>query len=193
MGVSALAGTVAAPWAARSDEWRGATWLRSTLSLLVSVAILAVALPGAFGSVGGAKGSGTDPLRVFSSGPAVALDAAGGARLSVDGLVPGQSRTAVVRLSNAGSEPAALSLSARLSDRVAPGGIALSSVLGLRISTPRGAVLYDGALSGLRYLRLGQVGAGASRAFDFTVTLPRGVGNGVQGSTLGAGFSWTAG
>lgn len=171
----------------------GATaWLRSALSLLVAAGILAVALPVAFGNVGG-KGDGADPLRVFSTGPAVAVDAAGGARLSVDGLVPGQGRSAVVRLSNAGSEPAVLALSARLRDRVGVGGTALSSALRLRISATGGAVLYDGALGGFSQLPLGRIGAGASRAFDFTVTLPRSVGNEVRGSTLGADFSWTAG
>ncbi len=191
MEVSALAGAIAAPGAARSYAPGVATWLRSGLSLLAAIGILAAALPVAFGSVGN-EGSGVDLLQVFSSGPAVAVDEAGGARLSVDGLVPGQSRSAVLRLSNTGSEPAALGLAANLRDRVAPGGTPLSSVLALRISAPGGAVLYDGTLAGLRRLHLGRIGAGASRAFDFTVTLPRSVGNEVKGSALGASFSWTA-
>jgi hypothetical protein len=43
----------------RSHAW----WLRSSLSLALAVAILAVALPVAFG--GGAWGGGVDPTRFF--------------------------------------------------------------------------------------------------------------------------------
>ena len=165
-------------------------WLRAGLSLAVAVAILAIALPVAFGA--GRQGGGVSPLKVFSSGSALTVDASGSAQLSVSNLVPGQSRTAAVRLSNAGSGVSLLTLSTRLADRVAPGGKPLSSLLRLRIASPSGTVLYDGALGGLRRLRVGRIGPGASRAFDFTVTLPRNADNEVEGSMLSAGFAWTA-
>jgi len=193
VGVSALAGTIAAPMAARRHAPAAPVWLRSILSLLVAVGILAVALPVTFGSVNGGRGAGTDPLQVFSSSSAVAVEAGGGARLSVAGLVPGQSRTATIRLSNSGSGPVPLFLSTRLDDRVGPGGVALSTLLSLSIASPGGAVLYSGSLDDLPRLGLGRIGAGASRAFELIVALPSGAGNGVEGSALSAGFSWTAG
>lgn len=188
--VSALAGTIAAPFAPRRDGLDAMRWLRSGLSLALALGILAIALPAAFGA--GTQGAGADPVRVFSSGPAVAVDASGGAQLSVGGLVPGTSRSAIIRLSNAGSGAASFVLATRLNDQVRSGGVALSSVLELRVASPEGAVLYDGTLAGLRRLGLGRIDAGVTRAFRFTVTLPRNVGNAVEGSSLSAGFSWIA-
>jgi hypothetical protein len=190
VNVSALAGTVVAPFAAGRDRLDAMRWLRSGLSLALALGILAIALPAAFGA--GAQGTGVDPVRVFSSGPAVSVDASGGARLSVAGLVPGDSRSATIRLSNAGSATTSFALATRLSDRVPAGATALSSVLELRVASPAGAVLYDGTLAGLRRLGLGRIDAGATRALLFTVTLPRSVGNAVEGSSLSAGFSWIA-
>jgi hypothetical protein len=189
--VSALAGTIAAPFALRRDGLDAMRWLRSGLSLALALGILAIALPAAFGA--GSQGVGADPVRVFSSGPAVAVDASGGAQLSVGGLVPGASRDATIRLSNAGSGAASLALATRLTDQVRPGGVALSSVLELRVASAGGVVLYNGTLAGLQRLALGRIDGGATRAFRFTVTLPRSAGNAVEGSTLSAGFSWIAG
>lgn len=188
--MSALAGTIAAPLAARDAGFDAMRWLRSGLSLALALGILAIALPAAFGA--GAQSAGVDPARVFSSGPAVAVNASGGARLSVEGLVPGASRSATIRLSNAGSSTASFALATRLVDRVLAGGTALSSVLELRIASPGGALLYDGTLAGLGRLALGRIDAGATRALRFTVTLPRSAGNAVTGSGLSAGFSWIA-
>lgn len=165
-------------------------WLRSGLSLALALGILAIALPAAFGA--GARSTGVDPVQVFSSGPALAVDASGSAQLSVGGLVPGASRSATIRLSNAGSDAASFALATRLSDQVRAGGTALSSILELRVASPEGAVLYNGTLAGLRRLGLGRIDAGATRAFRFTVTLPRSAGNAVEGSSLSAGFSWIA-
>jgi hypothetical protein len=190
VSVSALAGTIAAPFAARHDGLDAMRWLRSGLSLALALGILAIALPAAFGA--GARSTGVDPVQVFSSGSAVAVDASGGAQLSVRGLVPGASRSATIRLSNTGSATSSFALSTRLSDQVQAGGTALSSVLELRIASPGGAVLYDGTLAGLQALTLGRIDAGATRAFRFTVTLPRNVGSAVEGSSSSAGFSWTA-
>jgi hypothetical protein len=191
VSVSALAGTIAAPFATRRDGLDAMRRLRSGLSLALALGILAIALPAAFGAV--APGAGVNPVRVFSSGSAVALDAGGGAQLSVAGLVPGDSRGATIRLSNAGSDAASFALETRLSDQVRAGGTALSSLLELRIASARGAVLYNGSLAGLQRLPLGRIDAGGARAFRFTVTLPRSAGNAVEGSSLSAGFSWIAG
>jgi hypothetical protein len=188
--VSALAGTIAAPFTVSHRGFDAMHWLRSALSLALAVGILAIALPIAFNA--GARGAGVDPVRVFSSGPAASVDASGGVQLSVEGLVPGQSRTATIRVSNAGSGAATLALATHLADRVAPGGEPLSAALALRIAAPGGATLYEGTLAGLGRLDLGRIGAGQTRALDFTLTLPGGVGNEVEGSTLGAGFTWIA-
>lgn len=165
-------------------------WLRSGLSLALALGILAIALPAAFGA--GTRSAGVDPVQVFSSGPVVAVDANGDAQLSVAGLVPGDSRSATIRLSNAGSDTAAFALVAHVADQVGSDGTPLSSLLELRVASAGGAVLYDGTLAGLRRLALGRIDAGATRALRFTVTLPGSAGNAVEGSSLSAGFGWIA-
>jgi hypothetical protein len=169
-----------------------AWWLRSALSLLVAVGILAVALPAAFGS--GARGAGVDPVQVLSSGPLIAAETSGGDRLSIAGMVPGQSRSATIRVSNTGSAAAAFSLAAYIADRVGPGGAPLSAAMTLRVQPARsgGAPLYIGSLAQMSRLALGRIPAGAERAFRFTVTLPGSTGNDVAGSSLSAGFAWSA-
>ena len=114
MGVTALAGAIAAPLTVRESGFGAAWWLRSTLSVLVAIGILAVALPAAFGS--GARGAGVDPVQVFSSGSLIAAETSGGGQLSIAGMAPGQSRSATIRVSNTGSAAAAFSLAAHLVD-----------------------------------------------------------------------------
>jgi len=188
--VSALAGTISAPIAVRVDGIGAGRLFRSLLSLLVAAGILAVALPVAFGS--GAQGAGTNPAQVFSSGSLLAPDASGTAQLSVSGLVPGQSRTATIRVVNPGSA-STFSLTGRVADRVGSGGVALSSALRLEIdAVGSGKALYSGSLASMPRLALGGFAAGAQHIYRFTVSLPAGVGNGVAGSATSAGFAWNA-
>jgi hypothetical protein len=165
-------------------------WLRSTLSLLVAVGVLAVALPAAFGS--GFKG-GVDSIKVFSTSPMVSVDARGSARLSVAGMVPGQSQSATIRVTTA-SAPASLSISSRIVDRVGSGGTPLSRALVLTVESAGSseAPLYSGPIGAMPELRMGSVGRG-ERSYRFTVTLPVGAGNAVEGSALSARFVWNAG
>ncbi len=188
--MSALVGTISAPFAAGPNSIGIARWLRSGLSLVLAIGILAIALPAAFGS---GAGAGADPLRVFSSGPLVAAQTVGGAQLSMVGIVPGQSRMAMVRVSNLGAETAGFSLASRTADQVGPGGEALSKAMTLRIEVAgNGPVLYQGSLGGLSRLALGRIPAGGERTYRFTVALPGSVGNAVEGSSLSAGFAWNA-
>ncbi len=191
MVVSALAGTISAPFAARAGGIDAARWLRSALSLLVAIGILAVALPVAFGS--GARGAAVNPVQVFSSGPLVTAETGGGAQLSVAGMVPGQSRSATIRVSNDDGAMAAFSVAAHLTDRVGPGGAALSSALALRVeSAGSGSPIYSGPIGRMPSLALGSIAAGATKAYRFTVTLPGSVGNGVAGAALSARFVWAS-
>jgi hypothetical protein len=189
-GVTALAGTIAAPRMTRSSGPGAAWWLRSLLSLLVAVGILALALPAAFGA--GARGGGAEPVEVFSSGSLISAEASGGAQLSVAGMVPGQSRSATIQVSNGGDGAAAFSVSAQTADEIAVGGVPLSSTLRLRVETTGAQQLYEGPIGSMPALRLGQIVAGAERAYRFTVTLPASSGNEVTGSSLSASFAWNA-
>ena len=187
-GVSALAGTISAPFAAGSNGIGITRWLRAVLSLALAIGILVIALPAAFGN---GRGVGADPVQVFSSGSLLAVQTAGGAELSIDGIVPGQSRMAMVRVSNLGAVTAAFSFASHTADQVGPGGGALSKAMTLRIAVAGGGpVLYRGSLGGMSRIALGQIPAGGERAYRFTVALPGSVGNEVEGSSLSAGFTW---
>lgn|GEM_PF-2568923 len=188
--MSALAGTISGPFAPGASRIGVARWLRSALSLLAAAAVLAVALPVAFS---GAQGAGANPVQVFSSGSLVAVEASGGGQLSLDGLVPGQSRSATIRVSNAGSDTAAFSFATQVADRVGAGGAPLSGAMTLRVlPAAGGAPLYAGSLAGAGRISVGSIPAGAERAYRFTVSLPGDVGNEVAGSSLSAGFVWNA-
>lgn len=190
MSVSALVGTISAPFAAGPSSIGITRWLRSGLSLALAIGILAIALPAAFGS---GAGAGVNPVQVFSSGPLLAAQAVGGAQLSIDGIVPGQSRMAMVQVSNAGTGAARFSLASHVTDEVGPGGGALSKAMILQIQAAGdGSILYRGSLAGMSRIAVGQVPAGGERTYRFTVALPGSVGNEVEGSSLSAGFSWNA-
>lgn len=165
------------------------TWLRGAFSLLLAVGILAVALPVAFGSVGDGQG---DPLRVFSSGSLIAPQVGGASTLSVSGLVPGQSRSATIRVANPGDGKVALDLAAQISDHPAAGGVRLSEALIVRIESSDGSTVYAGSLGRMPSLQLGGLAAGARRSYRFTVSLAAGAGNEVEGASLGARFAWSA-
>jgi hypothetical protein len=160
--------------------------------MLLAVGILAVALPVAFGSVGGGQGGEADPLRVFSSGSLVAPQVGGATELSVSGLVPGQSRSATIHVVNPADGTVALGLAAQLADRPSVADGRLSEALTLRIESAAGAVIYSGPIGQMPVLRLGEVAAGARRSYRFTVSLPAGTGNEVAGSSLSAHFAWSA-
>jgi hypothetical protein len=188
MCVSALAGTISAPPAGRAGGMGASQWLRSALSFLLAIAVLAIALPVAFGS--GAKGAGVDPIEVYSSGSLLSPATSGTAQLSVSGLVPGQSRSALVRVGNPGSA-ALFSLSSQIADRA--GGVALSSVLLLKIEAAgSGKTLFNGSLAQTHRLALGRFAAGAQHGYRFTVTLPSSAGNEVEGSSINAALAWSA-
>lgn len=162
--------------------------LRSAFSFVLAIAILAIALPVAFGS--GAQGAGTDPVEVYSSGSLLSPATSGTARLSVSGLVPGESRSALVRVGNPGSA-ANFSLSSQVADRA--GGAALSAALLLRIEAAgSGKTLFSGSLAQMHRLALGNFASGAGHAYRFTVTLPSSAGNEVAGASTSAAFSWLA-
>jgi hypothetical protein len=134
-----------------------------------------------------------DPGQVFASGPLAVADAGGGAQLSVAGMVPGESRSSIIQVSNNGSGVGSFGVSSRLVDRMGPGGAPLSQALILRIEAAgSGASLYSGPIGAMPHLRLGDIAGGAMRAYRFTIALPVAAGNEFAASRLSASFAWTA-
>jgi len=96
--------------------------------------------------------------------------------LTADGLRPGQSVSGTLTLANPSPQTQRLSLAtSRVADLPGRGGGVLSQRLRLRVEhAATGAAVYAGTLAELTKLDLGDVPAGASRSFRFTVTLPEG-------------------
>jgi hypothetical protein len=125
---------------------------------------------------------------------------AGAAIFQAANMRPGQQASGSVRVTNAGTLGATLT--------VAPSGApaaadAPSRLLAARLQlavldvtdSVRPVTVYSGALAALGTVRLGALAAGAARDFLFVASLPGGTpasDNLVQGASVTAGFAWTA-
>jgi spore coat-associated protein N len=145
---------------------------------------IAACMAGDHGSARAAVGQGTGPL--------VGSDRADAAVLVAQGMAPGESRSGVVTVTNAGDAAGAFVLTGT---GLADSGARLSSVLGLTVQdvTPGRALsqLYAGPLSGLSGISLGTLAQGEARTYRFTVNVAAGAGNAYQGATTSMSFVWT--
>jgi spore coat-associated protein N len=159
---------------------------RSRIAVVVVAMGLFVAatLAGDHGAARAAVGDATGPL-VGSDRPDAAL-------LVAQGMAPGESRSGVVTITNAGDAAGAFVLTGT---DVADSGARLSSVLGLTVQdvTPGRPLsqLYAGPLSGLSGVSLGTLAQGEARTYRFTVNVAAGAGNAYQGATTSMSFVWT--
>jgi hypothetical protein len=124
-------------------------------------------------------------------------DVENGAFLLVDGLVPGDSATGSVTISNVGESTGDFTLTQQdLVDVPGPNGGNLSEVLLLRVvMDPDGVplTLYDGAFNALTTLDLGSWEGGESHSFDFVVTFPEGTDDDrYQQSEVSVTYVWDA-
>jgi spore coat-associated protein N len=120
----------------------------------------------------------------------------GAAIFQAEGIGPGDSAAGTVTISNTGTLDGVLLLGQdSIADVSGPGGGALSGRLDLvvRDVTSAPAALWTGKLAAMPPLNLGPLGAGASRTFEFTASLPHGVGDDAfAGSAMSSRFLWTA-
>jgi len=120
----------------------------------------------------------------------------GQAIFQASGLAPGRSVTGTVQLTNSGTLPGDLSLQQLdVSDSPGPGGGRLSDVVSLQITDVTGGSsipVFSGQLGGLGSRPLGAIGAGETRTFRFTASLPD-MGNAFAGSGLTVRYAWNAG
>jgi hypothetical protein len=185
MGVSTLAATASAPLTGVRGGFDATRLLRALLSLALAAAVLAIALPAAFGS---GLPAGADPSQLLATSAPASVQTAGIAQLSASGLVPGEGRTSSIRVANGGGSAAAFTLGAQLAGR--SGALARALVIDVRGAS--GAELYRGSLAGLSRVGLGTLPAGAVRTYRVTVALAAGAGNALAGSSLGARLVWSA-
>lgn len=116
----------------------------------------------------------------------------GAAVLVARKLVPGETRSGTVTLTNAGEEPGDVTLAeSALEDTPGPGGGVLSGQLVLRVTDlTTDSVVFEGPLAAMSPQELAPFAPGESRNFRFAVTLPES-SNAFQGSATSVTFDWT--
>ena len=137
--------------------------------------------------------SGADLAGVFSNGPLAV--AGGSAVFAARDLVPGQTVTGSVVLSNDGGSPGRFWLGTDIfAGTSSPAGSGLGRALRVVVTEVGGAgrSLYRGTLAGFSAVDLGTFAPRAVRAFRVAVTLPRQVAASVAGDALSVRLHWTA-
>ena len=141
--------------------------------------------------------SATGAVRLLSPENATAV-------LTAAHLVPGQSVTGTVHLTNQGDADGGLSLARTgISEAAGAGGAKLSEALQLSVDDVTGSgvrPLFSGDLDGMSMVRVGRLRAGETRTYRLTATLPDGGrpsgpltgDNALQGGSVRVDWAWQA-
>lgn len=171
--------------------------MRSRLNIISRLALLLVALATAGYSGATFASSSSNPANAFAAGRVAQQNSrAGQFIVSASGMVPGQSTTHTLTISNSGDVQSTSTLSEAVTDTAGPTGAKLSGELHLTIadvtdpSAPR--TLYDGPLCAMGSQTLGTSAPGSSRRYRFTVAFPDDAAqNAYQGAATDVEFDWT--
>jgi Ca2+-binding RTX toxin-like protein len=144
---------------------------------LIATAVLAVALVGAsqlYAAVIAPHGAGPKTRLVASGALSLSNSGEGGAIFTASNLGPGHSTEGSVTITNTGSAPGSLTLSAsELSDSPGTYGGTLSEVLDLSIAeSGTDTTVYSGKLDSMPEQQLGPLAPGDSHTYRFSVGLP---------------------
>ena len=159
------------------------------LVLLASVLVLAAVLgrPSEARTVHALRDSATGAVSLTDS-------RGGGAILSAQSLLPGQSVSGSVTLTNSGDSPASVSLTqSDLVDSPGPGGARLSNALLISVDDVTGGRrVYVGPLAVMPAIPLGTFPPGGAREFRFSASLPNALPPGLMGASASVRYDWTA-
>jgi hypothetical protein len=118
--------------------------------------------------------------------------------LTVDKLVPGDSDSGTVSITNTGDIDGVFSIAKTVvADSTAPGA-PFADKLELKVedTTAGGPALYDGPLGAMGTIDANTIAPGDSHTYQFTVTFPdgglNGADNAYKGASLEANFDWEA-
>lgn len=176
------------------------------LSRLLLVAGILAAVLGWAGVARVAGGSDEPAVEILNASGTLQVtnSGAGQAIFQAAGLAPGGSVTGTVQLSNTGTLAGDLSLAQLdVQDQPGPNGGLLSSAVQLAVQDITGGSsipVFSGQLGGLGTRSLGSLGAGGSRTYRFTATLPNtgtpagptAGDNAYEGSRVTVRYVWTA-
>jgi hypothetical protein len=165
--------------------------------LLIALALLLIAAAVAVGSTAVFTSSSANPGNAFTAGT-LTLSGSNGAILSADKMVPGDSKTGSVTISNTGDVSGKFTLSSSITaDTPGPQAGTPPALLSdvLQLTVKEGATtIYSGLLKGMPQQALGTWAASSSHTYDFTVTFPEGgpSDNKYQGASTTVKFTWDA-
>ncbi len=176
------------------------------LSRLLLLAAILAAVLGWAGVARVAGGSDEPAVEIVNASGTLQVtnSGAGQAIFQAAGLAPGGSVTGTVQLSNTGTLAGDLSLAQLdVQDQPGPNGGLLSSAVQLAVQDITGGSsipVFSGQLGGLGTRPLGNIGAGGSRTYRFTATLPNtgtpagptAGDNAYEGSRVTVRYVWTA-
>jgi spore coat-associated protein N len=178
--------------------------LRHSRMWILALVVLAIAAALAVGSVSLFTSSSANPANTFTAGTLSHTNSKEGAAiLTATSMVPGETQTGQVTITNTGDVSGKFRLSSsNLTDTPGPNGGRLSEVLKLKVvdssRTPR--TIYDGRYNALPSTDLGTWAKGEAHTYRFTVTFPNGGvpqsattgDNAYKGSSTKIQFNWDA-
>lgn len=158
---------------------------RRTRKLLLPLTTLAAAGALAIGSGANFTSSSQNASSTYASGTLTQTNSkADSAIFDAGNLKPGDVVVGQVTITNDGSLPAVFSLT----EVGATNGFAGTN---LQMKVTEGSnVVYDGTFGGLGTKPLGTFAAGEAKTFTFTTTLDINAGNGDQGKSAAASYTW---
>ena len=170
--------------------------MRSRPKILSRLALLLAALATAGYSGASFASSSSNAANAVAAGRLGQQNSrAGQLILSANGMVPGQSSTRTLSITNSGDIQSTSTLSETVADSPGPAGIKLSGELRLTVTDVTGPgvpeTVYEGALGAMSPQTLGTFRPGASHTYRFTVAFPDdGSQNAYQGSKTDVEFDW---
>jgi spore coat-associated protein N len=180
--------------------------LSSPRHLLGALLVALLAVGAVVGSGASFTSKSANPSNTFSTGNlAQSNSKEGAAVLSAPKMVPGETSSGTVTITNTGDVAGTFTLSrSSLSETAGPNGGKLSSVLELKVeelpSKGSPKTVYSGKVDTMAAQSLGSFTAGEARTYQFTVTFPNGgtptsltTGDNLyKGSSMTVGYQWDA-
>jgi hypothetical protein len=170
------------------------TWMRkNSKRLIIALILILVAAAVVTFSFSLFSSSSASPGNMVSTGSiAINSSAEGTAIFKIEGLLPGESGTGTVTVTNVGDSDGAFTLTAsNLVDT--PASPALSSQLTAVVTDETSAQVYSGPLASLSTVALGNWAADETHTYTFTVTFAASADNTYQDAQTTLDLTWTAG
>lgn len=180
--------------------------LSSPRHLLGALLVALLAVGAVVGSGASFTSKSANPSNTFSAGNlAQSNSKEGAAVLTATKMLPGETTSGTVTITNSGDVAGTFTLSkTSLSDTAGPNGGKLTGLLDLKVeevpSKGSPKTVYSGKVDAMAAQSLGSFAASEARTYQFTITFPNGGtpsspttgDNAYKGSSMSVGYQWDA-